>query len=127
VTGWFGEPWPSVGRPAPVCADPGGRVAVPVGEVCLHCGEPVLAGDRGMMQQCVEIDRTPTAERTVTRVRPLHAECLLRMSLGGPAHLQGRCSCHGSAGPGEDPDLGLSPREAARWVWRWVQLHGEIG
>lgn len=67
---------------------------------CLHCGEPVMAGDA----------------KTHTYIssegpRPVHHECAARAVLGSVGHQMGRCSCHG--GTEEDPP-GMTKREAAR-------------
>jgi len=113
---WFGEPWPSAALPSPVCENPAQRVPTPVGEPCLHCGEEISSADRGVLQHYVDLgpDGKPVA-----KVVPIHIECLLRMTLGGPGHLMGLCSC--ADGPGCDPDMGLAPREAALKVWEWVE------
>lgn len=120
---WFGEPWPEDWREhgrAPVCADDAERVPVPVGEPCLHCVEVIGPSDQGTLMPCIE--QGPHGLAAV--LRPVHAECLLRMTLGGPAHLMGLCSCHGGDADVQDPDLGMSPRDAARAVRDWVQAHG---
>jgi hypothetical protein len=45
---WWGEPWPSAEVRADICDDDRFRIAVPVGEPCMHCPEPIEAGDRGV-------------------------------------------------------------------------------
>lgn len=114
MTAWFGEPWPDDWRengPAPVCENPAQRVPTPVGAICLHCTEPVAEGDRGILMPAVDMGPDGKPQMTIL---PAHAECQLRMGAGGPAHWLGNCTCSGGHC---DPDLGMPPREAARWVW----------
>ena len=106
---WFGEPWPSAETRAPVCGSDAEQVSTPVGDACLHCDEEIADGDRGTLM--------PYLGPTGSGARPVHVECLGRMTLGGPAHLMGLCACHGTDGDVGDPDLGLSPRAAALLVW----------
>jgi hypothetical protein len=116
---WFGEPWPAPDRRAPTCSDDGLRIDTPVGEVCPECDEVVVAGDRGYRMVGV---RFVAGERVDAEPRPIvvHAECLYRQMVGGPAHVQELCSCYrGDAGV-EDLDLGMTPRDAARAVWDLV-------
>lgn len=113
---WFGEPWPGDWRQngrAPVCEDDAMHVETPVG-LCQWCRDPILGTDQGVIVPSVAADLRVTQE-------PYHVECWVRLGLGGPGHLQGRCLCCGGS---EDPDLGMPPRESARWVWRWVQERG---
>lgn len=107
---WFGEPWPAADFRAPVCEDDTERIPTPVGEPCLWCGEPIADRDRGQM-----IFGPPA-------LVPAHIECLTRQAFGGPAHLQGTCSCCGGT---NDPDLGMTPRQAAIWVWDWLNQQGQ--
>jgi hypothetical protein len=44
---WFGPPWPSPTRPAPVCR-PDTHTATPVGERCRFCGEAFTEVDSGV-------------------------------------------------------------------------------
>lgn len=113
---WWGEPWPSEHLRAPVCEDDALRVPVPVGEPCLWCEEAIKSGDRG--EETAFVDRM-----SVLRIGQFHIECAMRQALGGPAHLLGCCLC---CGGDQDPDLGMSPREAALWVWEWVQENGVL-
>lgn len=88
---WFGDaPF------APIC-DETPQVARPVGELCLHCGEPIESTDIGMMLS--------------GSTEPIHQECFMRMIVGSVAHQQRRCSCFG--GNGED-DPTISKHEAAK-------------
>jgi hypothetical protein len=115
---WFGEPWPTPDRRAEVCADDALRIDTPVGEMCVECDEAVVAGDRGYRMASVAVSildsEVVDAEAELVIV---HAECLLRSMLGGPAHQQELCSCYRGDDGVEDPDLGMSPRDAARAVW----------
>lgn len=82
------------------------QVPVPVGELCLFCDEPIEAGDRGEMMAYINA------------ARPVHVECGFRQVMGGPAHVKGTCSCQGGS---DEPDLGMTHREASLWVWKhWV-------
>lgn len=99
---WFGNPWPSAEARAPVCEDDAERVPVPVGELCLFCDESIAEDDRGELMGYSG------------GMRAVHIECTFRQSVGGPAHLLGTCTCQGGS---DAPNLGMSPREAALWVW----------
>lgn len=125
MSAWFGDPWPSAATPAPVCEEPASRVPTPVGAPCLHCAEEVVEGDRGVLMPAVLMGEDG---RLVTKIEPVHAECMVRMSTGGPAHLLGRCGCHrlGDRDAACEPDMGMTPRAAARWVWDYLYAHGEI-
>lgn len=46
---WFGEPWPSAARRAPVCSDDGYRAAVPIGIPCDICKVPFVAASQGVL------------------------------------------------------------------------------
>jgi hypothetical protein len=113
---WFGpRPWPDEDNPAPVCADDTLRIPIPVGEQCLWCQQKFTAESCGEDMASVEQDKNGDL---VNRQRYLHIECAVRQVLGGPAHIQGTCSCQGGT---DDPDLGMPPYEAAQWVWRhWI-------
>jgi hypothetical protein len=109
---WFGEPWPSETARAPVCEDDTLRIPTPVGETCLWCDETIVDGDRGELMPVMRSLEGPA------EVAYGHIECQFRQVMGGPAHLDGgHCRhCGGPEDP-EDPDLGLSAREAALVVW----------
>ena len=103
---WFGSPWPTELDRAPICEENAMRVATPVGQSCLWCSEPIEEDDRGVMM--------PYVSKGESGLKPVHIECNFRQGVGGPAHILGRCTCSG----GEcDPDMGMTPREASRWVW----------
>jgi hypothetical protein len=102
---WFGEPWPSAELRAPVCENDADRIPVPVGAPCLFCAELIEEGDRG--EEMVYVS-------SAADLRFAHIECAFRQVMGGPAHVQGTCTCQGGH---DDPDLGMSQREAAKAVW----------
>lgn len=79
------------------------RVETPIGEPCLHCEEPIGAGDSGETTGYVAIGQPP-------KYVPQHKECLVRRIVGSVGHQLKKCSCHG--GDYEDPP-GLTKREAA--------------
>jgi hypothetical protein len=107
---WFGTSWG-----APVCRDEP-QVATPVGQPCVHCGEPIRDGDQGVVMPCGEADGS-------WRVAPLHVECHLRMILGGANHLRGNCTCCGGTLPSDPP--GLTRREAALLACKvWDEIDG---
>lgn len=90
---YFGERWD-----APLLDGNITQVAVPVGRACLYCGEPIGAGDRGLMRLAVR----GTADKPTATQEPAHMECDLRTMIGDVAHLEGRCSCSGH--PSSEPD-----------------------
>ena len=102
---FFGEPWPSV-----LCDD-GVRVATPVGVPCLHCDEPIEAGDRGAFSHGAIPDAAYAHVDGYGPMLPEHLECRLRQVVGSVGHQLGQCSCHG--GTLEDPP-GMTRRQAAR-------------
>lgn len=101
---FFGEPWPSG-----VC-DYGVQVPTPIGELCLHCDEPIEEGQQGTFMFDLHGGRRPT-----------HRECSLRSVLGGIAHMRRTCSCFGGT---DDPDGGMPYRRSALLVWAYVLEHG---
>lgn len=71
MTLWFGEPWPSAERRAPICEDDSLQVPTPgKGELCTFCDQPFKPGDRGVKMAHI------TAERK-TEARSVHLDCLL--------------------------------------------------
>lgn len=82
------------------------EVPTPVGEACAWCEEEIAEGDAGVTM--------PHFMTTGVIVMPYHVECHMRQSLGGLAHWEGRCVCHG--GSDEPGEPGMSPREEARLV-----------
>jgi hypothetical protein len=95
---WFGE-WSG-----PYC-EPDGKIPPPVGKVCEWCGEPIAATDSGVVY----------ANGPVS-----HRECFRRAVLGSIAHLERKCSCSVPGSTENDPP-GMSRREAARLVDKWVE------
>jgi hypothetical protein len=74
---------------------------------CIHCGEPILPGDR----------------IPVTSTRAQHFECFFRAIIGGVRHQQGLCSCC-CPGSGLDPDdPTLSKRNQARAAVAYYRKH----
>jgi hypothetical protein len=80
----------------------------------LYCDEPIEAGDRGLLTIYVALGADDKPE---SRAQAVHMECNLRASLGGLAHLEGRCSCHGGT------DYDGHSRADARAVLAWVNTH----
>lgn len=78
-------------------------IPIPVGKLCLSCGEPILDGEQGYVMPYLK-DASCTEEAQ-------HRECLLRSAVGSVGHQMGTCSCHG--GDTEDP-VGMTKREAAK-------------
>lgn len=81
MTSFFGERWD-----APRVED-ATQVNTPIGQRCLECGEPIEAGDRGLL--------TPTIQENPAGdigwvIRPVHMECDLHSSFG---HVFGQCQC----------------------------------
>lgn len=102
---WFGPRWDSQ-----ICDDLE-EVPVPVGAVDHLCGELIDEGDNGVMM-------TGLTEAGGWQDMPVHKECFLRSVVGGVAHLQGRCRCHG--GDAHDDDT-MTYRESALAVWEFYQ------
>lgn len=98
---YFGERWD-----VPFLQD-AVQVPAPVGEVCVHCDEPIRDGEQGVIRGYVSLLGIQTPE-------PVHRECDLRMILGGINHLNGDCTCHGGTQPPDPP--GVTRRDAARLV-----------
>lgn len=99
-TDYFGDPWPSG-----ICDD-GVRVETPVGKRCELCDVPIAKDDQGTFIGNVN-----------GALGPVHRECSLRMVVGGIGHLTNHtywCGQH------SDPDGGLTYRESAIEVWRWL-------
>lgn len=78
----FGEPWD-----APVC-EGAEIIDPPVGTACAWCKVLVEEYDSGVVIPCLGEDGRVTME-------PWHKECYFRSAVGSPAHIQGRCTCHG--------------------------------
>ena len=100
---YFGERWDA---PA---FDEAVRVDVPVGSVCLFCGETVEVEDSGTF--------TAYASTSGSSIEAVHIECWLRSILGCLSHLRHRCSCYGGvAHEGHT-------RSDARAVMGWLQFN----
>lgn len=100
---YFGDPWdPNIAL--------GEQAPAPLGQPCLHCGEAIEDGDKGLLMPYIAKDPARQEEMEDLAV-PVHLDCFLRMLCGSVAHQQGACACHGGTG-GDDP--ALSKREAAK-------------
>ena len=78
--------------------------------ICLFCNE--------------EVDDSDTAAfpvGTPEGPREAHRQCLLRSSIGGIGHLLAHKYWCGEMG---DPDAGLTYRQSALMVQRWVEIVG---
>lgn len=82
------------------------HIAVPVGEVCLRCEEPIAETDSGVTMPYYGKRGTPPVERAI------HVECHIRSFVGSVAHQEMRCPCYG--GIDDEVNDGMSRREAAR-------------
>lgn len=82
ATQFFGQRWdaPRV--------DDAMQVDIPVGEPCLHCGEPIEARDRGLMMSAV-IEKDLAGD-WIAKIYPVHLECDLRSTL---SHIFQQCHC----------------------------------
>jgi len=98
---WFGRDWGSA-----IC-DPQVHDCTPVGKPCLHCDEPIAADDSGVIISCMVPGKNPR--------EPVHHECFFRMTQGGVAHVEERCSCYVKEGGVKDIDPeGMTVRQAAK-------------
>ncbi len=66
---WFGASW---GAP---CCDPHDHVATPVGELCMHCREPIIEGSQGLIHSVVH---AVEEGKVVWSREPTHVDCYLR-------------------------------------------------
>lgn len=88
-----------------------GTIPPPFGESCLHCGEPIEAGDAGVVMPLLGRDPLP-------RVSVFHYECHLRRTVGSVRHQRGECGCaSGDFSADDDADY-ETRREAARAAMR---------
>lgn len=111
---FFGDRWD-----APQVDPPAEQVPTPVGQVCLHCTEPIEAGDRGLLRLAI---RTGGAS-----IEPTHMECDLRMTLGGMDHLAGRCSCTGRGHEHGGTTYATARAEALAVLGWWNQRRADQG
>jgi len=98
MTAWFGTSW---GAPFNVVAL---QIAVPVGETCLWCEEPIAAEDSGV--------RMPYLSDGPPRAVYQHVECFVRSLLGSVGHQLQLCPCFGGDETCE-PET-MTRRESAR-------------
>lgn len=96
---YFGPKWD-----API-TDGAVQVETPVGKPCAHCQEPIKDGESG-------IRNATFAEEGYEHS---HKECMLRIVLGSPSHVDGECTTEGHA-----EDDKMTYREQALEVWRLV-------
>jgi hypothetical protein len=82
------------------------RVRTPVGELCIHCGEPIAEDDKGFVSPLVSL----VEGKTIAEAAPYHRACFLRGFVGSVGHQNRTCSCYG--GVEEDPP-GMTKRQAA--------------
>jgi hypothetical protein len=111
MNAWFGTDWG-----APYCHSTP-RVAVPVGESCLHCEEAIDAADSGVV--------TPLMDGEGVRAAYYHVECWGRVLLGSTGHQLRLCPCFGGTYEGEPPEM--SKRDAARAAWDLSRRIGQRG
>lgn len=107
---YFGERWDAF------VTDGAEQVPTPVGQLCGWCSLPIANGDRGLLIPIASLGEDGQPRYSAV---PWHRECLTRSIVGSPAHLDGRCTCHGGPVCGD-----LTPqrmREEALEVWRRVQ------
>jgi hypothetical protein len=107
VNAWFGTDWGS-----PICQHTP-QVAVPIGQRCLWCDEPIAADDNGVVMPYME----SVGNVFVTSQAALHIECHVRQFVGSVGHQLGLCTCEGGAGCYEGEPATMSVRDAARAAW----------
>lgn len=88
-------------------------VDTPVGQACIYCGEPIAAGEVGILM--------PWYDGVVTKEVPQHRECTIRGIFGSVGHLTKACHCFG--GNAEDPE-GMTKRQAAKAAAEMVAVLG---
>ena len=71
---WFGADWG-----APVC-DADTHAPTPVGEPCVPCGKPIMAGDRGFL--IPQSSTTWGETHVMIEYRPWHLACMMESVLG---------------------------------------------
>jgi hypothetical protein len=72
---WFGEPWPSEEKRAPVCSSDENRIEIPIGEHCERCEHSILPVHQGLRVRAATGHRRP-------RYVYYHAPCMLANVLG---------------------------------------------
>jgi len=104
----FGELWD-----APMCED-APTAPIPVGEHCDWCDTTIQDGDQGVLIPCVMADGA--------KLLPWHRECLMRSTVGSPAHLRGHCAtaCSGDGSESADPITPEQRRAEALESWRII-------
>ena len=82
MNAYFGEPWD-----API-VDGQTREHTPIGNPCAWCQVPIATGDQGILMGAI----TGPPQRPLASRVPYHRECLMRSTIGSPAHLDGKCT-----------------------------------
>jgi hypothetical protein len=95
---WFGS------KPFAIICQSIPRAAVPTGEICGWCSEPINPEDAGFI--------LPYLSREAVSLLPWHDDCHIRALVGGSNHQLRRCGCFGGDVPSDPPSL--TKREAAR-------------
>jgi hypothetical protein len=104
----FGELWD-----APMCED-ATTAPTPIGQSCSWCQTTIQDGDRGVMMPCVLADG-------VAELLPWHRECMMRSTVGSPAHLAGHCATAcGGDGTGTEATTPEEMRAEALESWRII-------
>lgn len=80
---------------------------------CLLCETAIEEGE--------DYRSMPYVTKQSTTLRHVHADCGLRNVVGGIGHLTDHAYWCGKMG---DPDMGLTYRESALAVRRWIDEHG---
>jgi hypothetical protein len=111
---YFGEDWDV---PATQGQE---QTPTPVGKSCGYCTVPIQDDDRGFLMQHL----TGREGAWQTAEMPWHRECLLRSTVGGPDHLEGRCTCHGGDAP---QGTVTGPQMRAEALAVWDRLHAGHG
>ena len=108
MNAYFGEPWD-----API-VDGQTREHTPIGNPCAWCQVPIATGDQGILMGAI----TGPPQRPLASRVPYHRECLMRSTIGSPAHLDGKCTCRGGQPPAEQTPEEM--RAEALEVWRRI-------
>lgn len=100
---WFGESWG-----APAC-EPEWHAETPVGQLCLMCKEPVLAGHQGVLMPFFDGERAT--------IVPEHLDCLMRSVL---PHGPDCPRCCGLNRDQHEPDCGYWNGSAPACTCKWA-------
>jgi hypothetical protein len=111
---WFGKNWGGS-----IC-ETTSQVPIPVGELCIHCDEPVEKSDDGIIMPVVGMRVGEYTPDPRPNYAPMHLACFMRDVVGSVGHQNKTCSCFG--GNEEDP-VGMTKKEAAEAAYREFLLH----